>query len=130
MTQVRMELTGDIDAGLDKLLANVDDKVLVSGVAASARIFYDDAKVNASKHFKTGTLYSAIYRVYSKQRSAPGRIVYEVSWNHRRAPHGHLIEFGTSRAPAYPFIRPAFDRAQDAVDAGKARMSAVLAGGV
>lgn len=30
-------------------------------------------------------------------------------------PAGHLQEFGTSRHPAQPFMRPAWDRAKDAV---------------
>jgi HK97 gp10 family phage protein len=28
--------------------------------------------------------------------------------------YGHMIEFGTVNAPAYPFMRPAFDMAQGA----------------
>jgi HK97 gp10 family phage protein len=48
---------------------------------------------------------------------------YRVSWNKKKAPHGHLIEFGTSRTPAYPFIRPAFDHIGRAIKAGQERMS-------
>ena len=31
----------------------------------------------------------------------------------RIAPHYHLIEFGTSRAPAYPFFRPGVDASKE-----------------
>lgn len=31
------------------------------------------------------------------------------------APHAHLIEFGTSRAPAYPFLRPAVDEMKESI---------------
>jgi HK97 gp10 family phage protein len=130
MTDVRMEFKSDIEAGFNRLLSAVDGKVLLAGTAAMARTFYYEVKLNAAKHIKSGALYEAIYRVFAKELSAPGRVVYRVSWNRQKAPHGHLIEFGTSRAPAYPFVRPAFDRAQDAVQAGKARMAEVIAQGV
>lgn len=32
------------------------------------------------------------------------------------APHAHLVEFGTSRAPAYPFFRPAVDECADRIE--------------
>jgi HK97 gp10 family phage protein len=31
------------------------------------------------------------------------------------APHGHLVEFGTSHSPAQPFLRPAWDGNKDLV---------------
>lgn len=115
-------LTGDLTSGLDKMVADVDSGVLISGAAAMARVFYEEARTNALRHYKKGELFNAIYRVYAKDRSSDDRAVYQVSWNHIRAPHGHLIEWGTSHSPAFPFIRPAFDRAQDAIDAGLNRM--------
>lgn len=113
----------NITAGLDKLERDIREKVLVSGAAAMALVFYDEAKAQAAKHIKTGELYNAIYRVLAEGLSTPERVVYQISWNHTKAPHGEMLEFGTSRAPAYPFIRPAFAFAQDALEAGKARMA-------
>lgn len=118
-----VNITDDIEAGLAKLERDIREKVLISGAAAMALVFYDEAKAQAAKHAKTYTLYNAIYRVHSETLSTPGRVVYQISWNHTKAPHGHLLEFGTSRAPAYPFIRPAFAFVQDAIDAGLARMA-------
>jgi HK97 gp10 family phage protein len=114
---------GDTLANLDKLEREARTRLLFSGASAMSRVFYEEARLNAARNRKTGTLYEAIYRVHSKDRSTEDRVTYQVSWNHRLAPHGHLIEFGTSRAPAYPFIRPAFARAADAVQAGLARMT-------
>lgn len=118
-----LNLTGDLTAGLDKLVADVESQVLISGAAATARVFYDEAKAQASKHIKSGTLYDAIYRAFSPEESTPQKVVYHVSWNSSKAPHGGLIEWGTSHSQAFPFIRPAYDMAQAAVDAGIARMA-------
>jgi hypothetical protein len=97
---------------------------------------------------KTGNLASSIYQVFSRSNSQQGgagylRATYHVSWNHRKAPHGHLVEYGhiqkykvylgkdgkwytNKKAPlptpvqvaARPFIRPAaaeFPRAEAAM---------------
>jgi HK97 gp10 family phage protein len=103
---------------------------LFSGVAAMAKVTYDEVRANAAKNKKTGLLQSAIYRVYSPEKSTDDQKTYRVSWNKKKAPHGHLIEWGTSRAPAFPFVRPAFDHIQAAIDAGRARMAQRLADGV
>lgn len=124
MPSFRMQLKGDVTEGIDRMEAQVRASVLVPGAAAMARVFYHEARAQAAKHTKSGALHDAIYRVYDKGDSAAyDQAIYRISWNHRKAPHGHLIEFGTSRAPAYPFIRPAFDLVDDAIKAGLARMT-------
>ncbi len=90
-----------------------------------ANLLYEEARANVP--VKSGTLKDAIYRVYSPEKSTGTQKTYRISWNGTKAPHGQLIEFGTSRAPAYPFIRPAFGRVKDAIEAGKARMTEKLA---
>lgn len=101
---------------------------------AGAQIFYDEVKLRApvskkarkSKRGKTivpGALRDSIYQAYSVDNSNDERATYHVSWNYKKAPHGHLVEFGTSRAPAHPFLRPSFDaRSGDALKAAEARM--------
>lgn len=121
MIGVDSKLTGDLSGSLDKFAKDVREKVLFSGVAAMAQVLYDEAK--AQVPVKTGTLKESIYRVYSPEKSTDDSKLYRISWNKKKAPHGHLIEFGTSRAPAYPFMRPAFDRVRDAIEAGKDRMA-------
>jgi len=123
MIGINSKLTGDISGDLDKFAKDVREKVLFSGVAAMANVIYEAAKSNAETNKKSGLLYNSIYRVYSPEKSSDEAKLYRISWNKKKAPHGHLIEFGTSRAPAYPFMRPAFDRVREAIDAGKARMA-------
>jgi Flp pilus assembly protein TadG len=62
---------------------------------AAAQVLYDEVKRNvASIPVKTGRLAQSIYQVYSQPNSGDGRATYHVSWNHRKARHGHLVEFG------------------------------------
>lgn len=100
---------------------------------AGAQVLYDEVTVNVSKiKKKTGNLASSIYQVFSQDNSGPTRATYHISWNARKAPHGHLVEYGhlmTRKAyigsdgkwytsnvkiePKYvgarPFLRPAWD---------------------
>lgn len=123
MIGVETKLSGDLSGDLDKFAKDVREKVLFSGVAAMANVIYEAARTNAQSNKKTGLLQDSIYRVYSPEKSTDESKMYRISWNKRKAPHGHLIEFGTSRAPAYPFMRPAFDRVNEAIAIGKARMA-------
>lgn len=63
---------------------------------AGAQVLYDAVLANVrALGRKTGNLESAIYQVYSAANSTDGqKAVYQVSWNHRKAPHGRLVEFG------------------------------------
>lgn len=73
-------------------------------------------KTGQKYYFDSGSLKGAIYQAYSKDNSAEGkRATYHVSWNAKKAPYGHMVEFGTSRAPAKPFLRPAFVAKESAV---------------
>ena len=129
MVELNTNLKGDMITGLDAFEERIKGAALLSGAAAMARVFYDEVKLNTSPPRmgrKTGNLHNAVYRVYAHDRSAEDRKIYRVSVNHKKAPHWHLLEFGTSRMPAHPYIRPAFDRAQAAIDAGMDRMRVVI----
>ncbi len=140
MLNIETKLTGNLVADLDKFEASIKDSVIFSGAAAMARVIYDEVKLNTSgarktgmpldpPGVKTGTLNNAIYRVYAADRSSQYVKVYRVSVNKSKAPHWHLLEYGHSRAPAHPFIRPAWDHVQRAIAAGKARMAERLSDG-
>lgn len=120
MISIESDLT-DLGAALDNFEKSINEKVVFSGVAAMAKVMYDEALLNVP--MKSGLLKSAIYRVYSPEKSTAAKKTYRISWNKSKAPHGHLVEFGTSRAPANPFIRPAFDKVNQAIEAGKERMA-------
>ena len=128
MIDVELKLSGDVLPGLDKWAKKIEDQVVLSGVAAMALVIYDEVKLNTSgargsPKRATGTLHDAVYRVYVPERSRSGQQVYKVSVNKRKAPHWYLIEYGTVRSPAYPYIRPAWGRIGQAIEAGKARMA-------
>lgn len=122
------------------------NEVAIEGAAGMALVIYEDARsrvpVSTKAHYfygrnskktgvryliQPGTLKAAIYRVFSPERSTPTHKLYRISWNHSKAPHGAMVEFGTSRAPAHPFMRPAVARLSDAIIAGNTRMAAKLA---
>jgi len=142
MIDIETKLTGDITSALDRYEQRIKQQVLLSGVAAMARVMYDEVKLNASGARKsgpgsppgrvTGNLAKSIYRAYIPERSTDAVKTYVVTWRKGPAagdgaPHGFLIEFGTSRSPAFPFVRPAIARMNAALEAGKRRMSVVLA---
>lgn len=111
----------NVTAALDKFSAEIREKVAFSGAAAMAQAVYDEVQQNVP--VDTGLLKSAVYQVHSPEKSTEDLKTYRVSYNKRKAPHGHLVEFGTSRAPAHPFLRPAFDKIGNAIKAGKERMA-------
>lgn len=70
--------------------------------AAGAKVLYDRVKMNVAGLGRvTGNLDSSIYRVLSESLSTDDRVVYHISWNHKKAPHGHLVEYGYMRRYEY-----------------------------
>jgi len=133
MINIETKLSGDVLEGIDKFEAKLKDSVIFSGAAAMARVIYDEVLLNTSglrqtgapggpPGVKTGTLHNAVYRVYSSDNSSDGVKTYHVSVNKAKARHWWLIEFGSSRHPAHPYIRPAYDHIDQAFKAGMDRM--------
>ncbi len=121
----------EVLAGLDAYVAKVKTNVVYVGAQAAAEVFYREAKlrapvsggghwfhgtsfkINGTKYFfNAGTLRDSIYQVMSKDNSGEGKATYHVAWNHKKCPYGFMVEFGTSRAPAHPFLRPAYEAAK------------------
>ncbi|ATA55174.1 hypothetical protein CKY39_19625 [Variovorax boronicumulans] len=113
---------------------DLDARELVRPAAqAGAQVFYDEVlrrvPVAATGHKRKGgrvippgALKGSIYQAYSADHSTPQAATYHVSWNARKAPHGHLIENGhwtkvvgkngplkPHWVPAQPFIRSSYD---------------------
>jgi hypothetical protein len=83
-----------LDAMLDAMGDRADAAARPAAQAAS-QVLYDEVKRNVSViPQKTGRLSQAIYQVYSVSNSGDGRATYHISWNNRKAKHGHLVEFG------------------------------------
>ncbi len=113
-------------AGLDKLEMAAGEHVRAAA-QAGADVLYREVlfrvPVGRDSHFfygthqkylfPAGTLRDSIYQVYSTDNSVEHkRATYHVAWNHRKAPYGFMVEYGTSRASAHPFLRPAYDAAK------------------
>lgn len=156
-------------AGLDKLSGDLATHLARSMAVAGGKVLRDEAKLLApvggdmsvtarlpGESNRPGTLRDAIYLAYREGPALSGNVVYSVSWNSKKAPHGHLVEFGhwqTDAAyvgsdgdwytntksklespkwvPAHPFLRPALDSAgQRAIDAmisrGRERLPELL----
>lgn len=113
MVNVDAKFSGDFDAALNSFDAKAKDSIIFSGVAAAARVMYDELKLNTSgarmkkaeRNFvgpnrpsapgtKTKNLHDAIYRFYVAGKSSDGVKVYHVGVNKKEAPHWHLIEYG------------------------------------
>ena len=117
--------SADAMAGLDRL-ADEAKAALRPAAQAGAQVLYNEVKLRVPvyrgplhfRHNKTkgggywvtpGQLRDSIYQVFSRDNSDTEHVTYHISWNHSKAPHGHWMEFGNSRHPAHPFLRPAFD---------------------
>ena len=65
--------------------------------------------------FAPGSLKKAIYIRHIDENSLNGqREEYKIGWrknpsNKGYVPYAHMVEYGTVRTPAQPFLRPAFD---------------------
>lgn len=143
------DLTG-LDAFLDEL-GDTAEAAARPAAQAAAQVLYDEVKKNvAALGKKTGNLERSIYQAFSADNStAPGKAVYHVSWNARRAPHGHLVEYGhlqryeisfdpktrrftthkdrllkggPRQIAAKPFVRPAMSKFDAAMEAAKAEL--------
>ncbi|MEY5098797.1 MAG: hypothetical protein RJA36_1516 [Pseudomonadota bacterium] len=101
-------------AGADVLYREVLMRV---PVGTEGHWFYG---TNAKYFFPAGTLRDSIYQVFSQDNSTGQKATYHVAWNHRKAPYGFMVEFGTSKARAHPFLRPAYDaKKQVSLDVAK-----------
>ena len=143
-----LRIDADLSA-LDALFDQLGDQLEASvrpAAQAGAQVLYDQVTQNvAALGTKTGNLAQSIYQAFSPENSGNGKAEYHVSWNARKAPHAHLIEYGhiqkfkvymgkdgkwytNKRAPlnapkqiaAHPFIRPAMSKFNDAFAAAEA----------
>lgn len=64
-------------------------------------------KAAAYGPYQPGNLAASIRRFFDEEASARGRAVYGITWSTANAPYAYMVEYGTVRAPAFPFVRPA-----------------------
>lgn len=117
MRQVRPAAQAAAQVLYDEVLTRVP--VSIKGHYFHGKSF---KKSGQKYYFDAGSLRAAIYQVYSQDNSGPARATYHVSWNATKAPYGHMVNSGTSRAPAHPFMENSWDaRIGDARAAAEAR---------
>jgi HK97 gp10 family phage protein len=131
MISANIEL-GDLFTRLERYSQQIKSEVILAGAAAAASVFYEEVKTRApvgikphrshGRTLQAGALRAAIYRVYDKNSSSDTRKQYEIGWNRKKAPHGHLVEFGTVKMSAQPFLRPSLSASAAAIQAGNQRM--------
>lgn len=132
---LKASFDSNIAEGLARLEKKLRGDILYRSAAAMARIIYAEVKINTSGVRAgtpvplTGNLDRSIYWAQAKAENAANenKKSYHVSWNKVTAPHGHLLEYGHSGAPAYPFIRPALAHLPRAVRAGIETVKSELA---
>ena len=101
--RTRIDMSGAL-AGLNRLKEAKEPIARAMGVAMGQEV-RDEAKVRAPvlqpgdegyDQQQAGTLRDAIYLAFDDRKHIlnPDAYTYTVSWNSRRAPHGHLKEFG------------------------------------
>lgn len=114
-----MDVSVTIDAdGLENLLKKLPNetakKVTRLAVSAGARAIRDEAKKLAPydpKRRKGTHLRDAIV----SRRVKNTNDLFDIGVLGNKAPHGHLLEYGTVNMSPKPFLRPAADNAQEEV---------------
>ena len=93
-------------AGADVLYEEVLARVPVSSKPHSTK--------GKRQTYQPGNLRRAIYRAYMNKESGDGKAKYRISWNKSEAFYGLFVEneYGSSKRPATPFLRPAYDARQ------------------
>lgn len=128
--------TKQVEVNLTKLAPLLKEKLARSMAVAGAKVIRDEASLRASQG-PTGNLKDSMYVAGNEGATTKDKVVYSVSWNKIKAPHGHLIEFGhwmyfqrvkidgewvtlknrplatPRKAPAKPFLRPAYEAKKD-----------------
>lgn len=115
--RVEMKVDGlaEMDRKLRALGPDIARKGLRSAVGAGARVILNQAKARAP--VDTGTLRRALYMKPIREESSDSRQTYFVGVRsgkkeqkkNRDAWYWRLVEFGTEKASAQPFLRPAFE---------------------
>jgi len=105
----------ELNKALEQLPGKLQDKAIKNAMAAGARVIRKEARRLVP--VETGTLQESIVvsrtvQQKGRRRTIKGGVVVGIK-DEARA-YSHLVEFGTSRASAHPFLRPALDNQQRA----------------
>lgn len=136
-----MRLVGDIGASLRGYAEEIRTQALRPAAYAMANVFYSEMRLRAPIYTgpiytnpktgiprtRPGQLRDAIYHWHDDKKSSADRQIYAIGPNKKKAPHWHLVEYGTVKMAARPYVRPTFDGlAAWAVDTGRAHLAEKL----
>lgn len=109
---VKFEVQGlaALDKAVRQLPKNIQKRVMKTALRAGGRVIAKEAKQNVP--VGTGDLKKSIKIVTGKSKK-DGALIFVTTT--KDAFYSHMIEFGTSKMKAQPFLRPAFDSTQKEV---------------
>ncbi len=96
----------ELELSLKKLGVELEHKVATNALKASARFLLKKAKKNAPK--RTGLLKKHFFVKALPLKSGTIGVKAMVGTS-----YAHLVEFGSKKSAAKPFLRPAFDENQE-----------------
>lgn len=121
---VSIDFDNDVGAKLRQWAAQIQEEAIRPAAYAAAAVLYQEMKMRTATFKYTGTLHDAIYHWYDDKKSGPNHAVYAIGPNKVKAPHFHMVEFGTSKMAARPYVRPTYDsKISDAMEAARNRLS-------
>ena len=124
MIYAKWEGMDELRAAVAKMAAAVSPDAAEPLFLQGATVVAEDARSRA-RQGPTGNLKRSLTAGLLKRLgNNPATAIAAVKLN--IAPYAHIIEFGSSRAPAYPFFRPAVDAKAESVarniESGLARL--------
>jgi HK97 gp10 family phage protein len=115
--------TSSLQKNLEQFAKDIQEQAIRPAAYAASKVLYEEMQIRVPVG-ETGNLKNSIYQYHNEKLSQDGKQVYSVGVNKRKAPHWHLLEYGTIRAPAYPFIVPTYDaKIVQAMAAARARLA-------
>lgn len=115
--------TSALQKNLVQFAKDIEEKAIRPAAYAASKVLYEEMQIRVPVG-NTGNLKAALYQYHNEKLSKDGVHIYSVGVNKRKAPHWHLLEYGTIRAPAYPFIAPTYDaKIVEAMRAARTRLA-------
>jgi len=112
--QFRMNGLSELQRSLDALPNKLKDKAVKNASAAGARVIQREAKrlvpvgqANSGEHLRDQIVVSRSFKQKGKKKKLKGAVVLGIKDEGRF--YAHLVEYGSSRQSAQPFMRPAME---------------------
>ena len=113
----------ELSKALKRLPGRVQKNVATGAIRAGASSIAKEAKKNLKPHKRTGEIEKSI-AVVRRKSNDKNRIVFSVVPRSSKGGwKAHFLEFGTSKMPPIPFLRPAYEnKGPEAINEAKKYM--------